>query len=57
MTYLRPMNFIITHIYREGNQVADILATFALSSDQKMYWQEAPLFIRESYVKKQIRLA
>jgi ribonuclease HI len=35
MTYLRPMNFIITQIYREANQVADILTNFALSSDQK----------------------
>jgi len=54
MTHLRSMNFIITHTYREGNQVADIQANFVLSLDQKMYWQETPLFIRETFGKNKL---
>lgn len=54
MTHLSAMNYIITHIYREGNQVADTLANFALDYDQKMYWQETLLFIRESFGKNKL---
>lgn len=45
MNYLKSMNYIITNIYREGNQVADILANYALNLDSGMVWQEVPLFI------------
>jgi len=54
MIHLGSMNFIITHTYREGNQAADILANFALSLDQKMYWQDTPLFIREAFGKNKL---
>lgn len=33
MAMVRNMNCIVTHIYREGNQVADILVNQAVSLD------------------------
>jgi ribonuclease HI len=42
------MNFMVTHIYREGNQVADLLANYGLTSTALTTWDEAPLLIRDS---------
>ncbi|MCH99434.1 ribonuclease H protein [Trifolium medium] len=43
----KSMNFIITHIFREGNQVADLLANHGLTLDSIFYWHLPPLFIME----------
>jgi ribonuclease HI len=48
---LRQINCIVTHIYREGNEVADTLANFGLSLQQLTVWQELPSFINSAYVK------
>jgi hypothetical protein len=47
----RQMNVIITHIYREGNQVADSLANYGLSLTSIVFWEDVPLFVRDSFIK------
>jgi ribonuclease HI len=47
----RQMNFIVTHIFREGNQVADTLANHGLNLNSIMFWNVLPLFIKDSYDK------
>jgi ribonuclease HI len=48
------MNCVITHIYREGNQVADLLANFGLSVPSLAFWTDIPLFIRDSFDKNKL---
>jgi ribonuclease HI len=43
------MNFMVSHIYREGNQVADLLANHGLSILSIVYWNNLPLFVRDSF--------
>jgi ribonuclease HI len=43
------MNFMVSHIYREGNQVADLLATHGLSLPSIVYWNTLPLFVKDSF--------
>ncbi|CAJ2632471.1 unnamed protein product [Trifolium pratense] len=50
----KSMNFIVTHIFREGNQVADLLANHGLTLISIAYWQEAPLFIRDCFDKNKL---
>jgi ribonuclease HI len=54
MTMIRSMNYIVTHIYREGNHVADSLANQALSLNSFTVWHDAPLFIGEHYAKNKL---
>jgi len=48
------MNFIVTHIYKEGNQCADSLAAWGLNANGLTVWTYVPLFIRECYVKNRL---
>jgi ribonuclease HI len=48
---INQMNCIITHIYREENQVADLMANHGLSSASIVFWNVPPLFIRECFDK------
>jgi len=48
------MNFIISHIYREGNQCADRLAALGLTIQNLTIWSDVPLDIREFYVKNRL---
>ncbi|WJX14219.1 hypothetical protein P8452_04514 [Trifolium repens] len=45
---VRQMNFMVTHIYQEGNQVADLLANYGLTSTVLTTWDEEPLLLRDS---------
>ena len=45
------MNCIVTHIFRERNQVADSLANHGLTLDSLVCWSNIPSFAMESYVK------
>jgi hypothetical protein len=45
---MSQMNCIVTHIYREGNMVADLLANFGLSISSFSSWNVAPLFLSEA---------
>ena len=51
---LNAMNFIVSHIYREGNQCADRLAALGLIIQNLTIWSEVPLDIREFYVKNRL---
>jgi ribonuclease HI len=45
------MNVIVTHIYREGNKDADLLANHGLSIPSIVFWSEIPLFVRDCFVR------
>ena len=38
------MNFKVSHIFREGNQVADCLAKYGVLNPSPMWWSSAPSF-------------
>jgi hypothetical protein len=44
MVLLKQMNYIVTHIFREENQVADSLANFGVTLTSIAYWNETPFF-------------
>ncbi|MCI09448.1 ribonuclease H protein [Trifolium medium] len=41
-TLVRNMNFIVTHLYREGNSCADTLANLGLYVDTFCWWDVPP---------------
>jgi hypothetical protein len=45
------MNVIVTHIYREDNQVADLFANHGLSLTSIVFWADLPLFVRDCFVR------
>jgi ribonuclease HI len=45
LTMIRQMNFMVTHIFREGNQAADLLANHGLNITSLIYWHQTPLFL------------
>jgi ribonuclease HI len=51
MFMIRHMTFMVSHIYREGNQVADLLANYGLSCSSIVYWNNLPLFAKECFDK------
>jgi len=51
---LRQMNCMVTHIYREGNEVADTLANHGISLQATTFWEEMPSFIRDNIIKNQL---
>jgi len=52
----RNMDYIVTHIYRKGNHVADCLTNYGITLNSYVYWYDIPLFAKKSYVKKKIGL-
>jgi len=50
----KGMNFIVSHIYREGNNCADSLANLGLGFDGFLWWQDAPNIIRQDLVKNML---
>jgi hypothetical protein len=51
------MDFIVSHICREGNQVADDLANHGSSLGSIMFWQNLPLFAKNSFDKNKFGFA
>ncbi|XP_045806456.1 uncharacterized protein LOC123899387 [Trifolium pratense] len=49
MYNITNMNFMISHIYREGNNCADALAKIGLTLVHLSFWNELPQAILESY--------
>jgi hypothetical protein len=45
------MYVIVTHIYREDNQVADLFANHGLSLTYIVFWADLPLFVRDCFVR------
>jgi hypothetical protein len=56
MKLINDMNFVISHIFREGNQCADSLANFDLIIQGLFSWESAPSFISSFLVQKCIML-
>jgi len=51
---LGTMNFIVSHIYREGNQCADDLANIGLNFDQFTMWDSPPPTIHYAFGKNKL---
>jgi len=51
MVLFREMNCMVSHIFREGNQVADELANHAVTIPSLTIWPDVPLFIRDSFLR------
>jgi ribonuclease HI len=49
----RDMNCIISHIFREGNKVADELANHAVNLPSLSIWFDIPMFVRDSFLRNQ----
>jgi hypothetical protein len=43
------MNFMVTHIYWEENQVADLMANHGLSLSSIVFLFDLPLFVRDCF--------
>jgi len=54
MTNLNTMNYLVSHIFREGNQIADLLANHSLTIPSINVWQEVPMFIKDCYIKNEL---
>lgn len=48
------MNFVVSHIYREGNICADALANIGLTLDVFVYYYSLPIQVRNDYVKNRL---
>jgi len=56
MLKTRDMNFIVTHVYREGNFCADALANAGLSMTSLTVWNDIPICIRSHYGQNRLGL-
>jgi len=50
------MNFIVSHIYREGNTCADLLANIGLTTSKNLWWDECPSEIRGDLIRNELGL-
>ncbi|RHN73363.1 putative ribonuclease H-like domain, ankyrin repeat-containing domain-containing protein [Medicago truncatula] len=50
------INFMVTHVYREGNCCADALANIGLTLDHLTIWLDMPACIRGYYVQNRLGL-
>ena len=50
----RNMNFMVSHIFREGNPCADSLANVGLTLDHLTCWYNLPPFIQKPFVENKI---
>jgi len=50
------MNFVVSHIYREGNHCADRLANFGLSIQGISFWYYVLVIISNSFVNNKLGL-
>jgi ribonuclease HI len=53
---LSQMTCIVTHVYREGNVVADLLAKFGLNAPSYTSWHSAPDFLTAALVGNKLGL-
>lgn len=52
----RSMNFLATHVFREGNTCADVLANVGLTASHLRVWLDIPDCVRETFGKNKIGL-
>jgi len=50
------MNFIVSHIYREENTCADLLANIGLTINDTMWWDNVPNAIKFDLVRNELGL-
>jgi len=48
------MNFMVSHIYREGNQCVDALSNFGLSLSHLTRWNQLPPFIQTFFAENKL---
>jgi len=48
---MKRMNFIVTHMYREGDSCVDGLANIGLNLSNFIWWHEAPDPIRSELAR------
>jgi len=53
---ISPMNFFVTHIYREGNQCADTLANIDISLQTHAWWDHVPIQISTEVSRNRIEM-
>ena len=51
------MNFYVIHVYREGNQCADLLANIGLSLQTHAWWDQVPNQIGAEFTKDRLGLS
>ncbi|GAU35907.1 hypothetical protein TSUD_69400 [Trifolium subterraneum] len=56
ITKINTMNFFISHVYREGNNCADKLASLGLSLNQFTWWDNPPMVIRGDLFRNRLGL-
>jgi ribonuclease HI len=52
----RQMNFIVSHIYREGNTCADLLAEIGLGINGSLWWDNVLGVIRQAVIRNKLGL-
>jgi ribonuclease HI len=52
----RSMNFFVSHVYREGNVCADVLANLGLGLLELTFWNTAPLHVCNSFARDKLGL-
>lgn len=48
------MNFIVSHVFREGNECADMLANVGLTSNALTVWLDLPDCIRGPFGRNKL---
>jgi ribonuclease HI len=56
LTKSTQMNFLVTHIFREGNKVADLFANFGLNVNLFTTWNLVPRFIMDCFLHNKLGL-
>jgi hypothetical protein len=56
LTKSRQMNFLVTHVFREGNKVADLVANLGLNISLFTSWTMAPRFIMDCLLHNKLGL-
>jgi len=54
LQFVSSINFLVTHVYREGNCCVDSLANIGLSLHGLTVWIEIPASIRGNVVKNRL---
>jgi ribonuclease HI len=54
---IRQMNFVVSHIFREGNVAADSLANHGLVLNYVLFWHDPPDFIKVDLFKNKLGFA
>jgi ribonuclease HI len=56
LVMIQSLNFIVSHICREGNKVADLFANHGLTLSSCTYWNDPPLFSLDDMNKNKLGL-